>query len=163
MGKFSGTGVGVLCPFLIEVPTALGRATQTRNLILFNWEVIICMARCQLRTNTIVGCPRTVCNLVAEFYILLSIDDDLLLSINRDDLGSAVRVTRVIDQPPKNQKKKKGRIQRVMMTRGHATRTRDFPFSLHQLPSPHRYGTNSCCRFLVARTPFHAYPPPERG
>src|ERR1700733_13474482 len=60
-------------------------------------------------------CPRTICNLVAEFYILLCIDDDLLLTINRDDLGSAVRVTRVIDQPPKNNKK---RIQRVMMTRG---------------------------------------------
>ena len=53
-----------------------------------------------------MGCPRTICNLVAEFYILLSIDDDLLLTINRDDLGSAVRVTRVIDQPPTNPKKK---------------------------------------------------------
>ena len=58
------------------------------------------------KQNSMMGCPRTICNLVAEFYILLSIDDDLLLTINRDDLGSAVRVTRVIDQPPTNPKKK---------------------------------------------------------
>jgi hypothetical protein len=49
-----------------------------------------------------VGRPRTVCNLVAELYILLCIDDDLLLTIDRDDFSSAVRVARVIDQPPEN-------------------------------------------------------------
>ena len=46
MGKFGDKVVGALCPFLVEVPTALGRATQTRNLILLDREVIICMARC---------------------------------------------------------------------------------------------------------------------
>ncbi len=30
--------------------------------------------------HRIVACPHTVCNLVAELYILLSIDDDLLLT-----------------------------------------------------------------------------------
>ena len=69
---------------------------------------------------------RTVCNLVAEFYILLSIDDDLLLSIDRDDLGSAVRVTRVIDQPPKSPKKI-GSQRVMMMTRVRNTYPR-FPF-----------------------------------
>ena len=108
MGKFGGRGA-LSCPVLVEVPTALGRATQTWNLILLDREVIICMTRvCQLCANrtSIVGCSRTICNLVAEFYILLSIDDDLLHTINRDDLGSAVRVTGVIYQPPKNPKKK---------------------------------------------------------
>ncbi len=46
MGKFGGKVVEVLCPFLVEVPTALGRATQTRNLILLDWEMIICMPKC---------------------------------------------------------------------------------------------------------------------
>ena len=43
---------------------------------------------------------RTVSYLVAEFYILLGVDDDLLLTIDGDDLGSTVGVARVIDQPP---------------------------------------------------------------
>jgi hypothetical protein len=78
--------VGALCPVLVEVPTALGRATQTWNLILLDWEVIIYMAKRVSfartnRQNSVVGCPRTICNLVAEFYILLSIDDVLLLTI----------------------------------------------------------------------------------
>ena len=52
MGKFSSRVRGALCPFLVEVPTALGRATQTRNLILLDWEVIICTAKCvSLGTN----------------------------------------------------------------------------------------------------------------
>jgi hypothetical protein len=34
--------VGVLS-VLVEVPTTFGGATKTRNLILLNWEVIICV------------------------------------------------------------------------------------------------------------------------
>jgi hypothetical protein len=50
---------------------------------------------------------RTVSYLVAEFYILFGVDDDLLLTIDGDDLGSTVRVARVIDQPPTMGQKKK--------------------------------------------------------
>ena len=49
----------------------------------------------------------TVSYLVAEFYVLLGVDDNLLLTINGDDLGSTVGITRVIDQPPATGHKKK--------------------------------------------------------
>jgi hypothetical protein len=39
-------GVGVLS-VLVEVPTTFGGATKTRNLILLDWEVIICACSLQ--------------------------------------------------------------------------------------------------------------------
>ena len=75
-------------------------------------------------TSSIVGCTRTVCNFVAELYILLGVDHDLLLTINCDDLGSAVRVTRVVDQPPRDTK---NGVQRVITKGAHGTYPR-FPF-----------------------------------
>jgi hypothetical protein len=106
-------GGALSCLYLVEVPTALCRATQTRNFILLDWEMIICVPRGVSFANRAASWDepsRTVSNLVAEFYILLGVDDDLLLTIDGDDLGSTVRVARVIDQPPTmgHQKKRTG-------------------------------------------------------
>ena len=43
---------------------------------------------------------RTISDLVAEFDVLLGVDDDLLLAIDSDDLSGAIRITRVVDQTP---------------------------------------------------------------
>ena len=48
----------------------------------------------------------TVSNLVAKLDVLLGIDNDLLLTINSDDLRRAVRIARVVDQPSVNCKKR---------------------------------------------------------
>ena len=47
----------------------------------------------------------TVGNLVAQLDVLLGVDDDLLLTLNGDDLRRTVRIARVVDQPSVNCKK----------------------------------------------------------
>ena len=42
---------------------------------------------------------RTISYLAAELDILLSVNDDLLLPTDRDNLCSAVRIARMVDQP----------------------------------------------------------------
>lgn len=42
---------------------------------------------------------RTICDLITQLDFLFRIDDDLLFPTDCDDFGSAVWVTRVIDQP----------------------------------------------------------------
>jgi hypothetical protein len=41
---------------------------------------------------------RTVSNFISEVDVLLRVNHDLLLTINRDDLSIAVRIAGVIDQ-----------------------------------------------------------------
>jgi hypothetical protein len=48
---------------------------------------------------------RTVSDLIAQLYVLLGIDDDLLLSIDRYDLRRTIRVARVIDKSAGNIKR----------------------------------------------------------
>ena len=78
--------------FLVEVPAALCGATQTRNFILLDWEMIICVASA---SNSVGKAPssRTVSYLVAEFYILFGVDDNLLLAVDGDDLSRAIGIT----------------------------------------------------------------------
>ena len=42
----------------------------------------------------------TISDLISELDILLRVDDDLLLAVNRDDLGRTVGIARVVDQTP---------------------------------------------------------------
>ena len=51
------------------------------------------------------GREHTISYLVAQLDVLLGIDNDLLLTINSDDLRRAVRIARVVDQPSVNCKK----------------------------------------------------------
>lgn len=39
----------------------------------------------------------TICDLTAKFNVLLGINYNLLLSINRDDLRSAIGIARMVD------------------------------------------------------------------
>ena len=70
------------------------------------------------------GDLRTVSDLVTELDILLSVDDDLLLAIDGNDLGGAVRIARVVDQPPLEEKKRHFSSARWHDT---TTRTRGSP------------------------------------
>ena len=42
---------------------------------------------------------RTICDLITQLNFLFRIDDDLLFPTDCNDFGSAVWITRVIDQP----------------------------------------------------------------
>ena len=42
----------------------------------------------------------TVSDLIAEFDILLGVDDNLLFVIDGNNLRGTVRITRVVDEPP---------------------------------------------------------------
>lgn len=83
--------------FLVEVPAALCGATQTRNFILLDWEMIICVFFPQKASasSSARNAPssRTVSYLVAEFYILFGVDDNLLLAVDGDDLSRAIGIT----------------------------------------------------------------------
>ena len=84
---------------LIQKSTALCRAAQTWNFVLLEREMIICKEFfflsmfSRLREMN----ERTICDFITQFNLLFRINDNLLLTTYRDDFGSAVRVTRMID------------------------------------------------------------------
>jgi len=93
-----GVGLHCHCPcFLVEVPAALCGATQTRNFILLDWEMIICggfvFQKASASSSARNAPSRTVSYLVTEFYILFGVDDDLLLAVDGDDLSRAIGIT----------------------------------------------------------------------
>ena len=42
---------------------------------------------------------RTISYLTTKLYVLLGVNDNLLLSVNRYDLSGAIRIARVVDKP----------------------------------------------------------------
>ena len=98
---------------LVEVPTTFGGATETRNLILLDWKVIICAVTTlrqylSKKRNEKKKAWRTVSDLIPELDVLLGVNDDLLLAIDGNDLGSAVGIARVVDQPANEGNRKSG-------------------------------------------------------
>lgn len=84
---------------LVEIAATFDRTTQTRDLVLFDRKVIVYEKR-QSRTTRKCKSRHTIGNLVPELNILLGIDYNLFLPIDRDNLRRTIGVTRVINQPP---------------------------------------------------------------
>lgn len=83
---------------LIKIATALGGSAKTRNLVLLNGEVIVCEGSVSQGDQGIEYGARTICDLAAKLDVLFGIYDDLLFTIDRDDLSCAVGIARVVDE-----------------------------------------------------------------
>lgn len=139
-------------PFLVQITTALGRTAEARDLILLEWEMVVCETLLDTRIPDIERTRRTIGNLVPIINILLRVNNNLLLSINCDDLCSAVWITRMVDQPAG---RNIGQCKAMVSFLG---LTQDCPSSSHPPPTPRRYGINSYYRYLAAHTPSPASP-----
>ena len=84
---------------LIEIATALGRSTQTWDLVLFDGEVVIC----QSKSDNVLSIPMTtltVCDFITELYITLGVYHNLFLAIDSDNLRRAIGVACMINESP---------------------------------------------------------------
>lgn len=59
--------------------------------------MVICNPVVNTRAPPGIIQQRTVSDLISKFNVLLRVDDDLFLAVDRDDLSSTIGITRMID------------------------------------------------------------------
>ena len=90
---------------------------------------------------------RTICDFITQFNLLFRINDDLLLTTNRDDFGSTVRVTRMIDKPTVQGQHQKV-VVRIISDKIVTILTLDCLSWSHPPPNLHQFEKDNYCRCL---------------